>query len=184
MAQLERMGEKSANNLIEEIGRSRENDLSRLLFAFGIRQVGQRAAKLLAQHFGTLDRLTETTEEELTAVPEIGAVTAQNIVNWFSSEASRHLISRLREAGVRMEAEQNGRRPLCREDLRFDRDALLVYAGGGRGADRGARRKASKSVSKKTTCVVAGEDAGSKLTKAQQLGVPILSEDEFKEMLK
>lgn len=119
VAALDRMGQKSAENLLSAIERSKSQDLSRLLFAFGIRQVGQKAGKILAQRFGSLDNLQAATLEELTAVDDIGAITAQNILDWFQSPQSQHLIQRLKEAGVNMQAEQKGEdqrlpaRPLC-----------------------------------------------------------------------
>jgi len=184
VAALERMGKKSAENLMEAIEKSKGNDLGRLLYAFGIRQVGQKAAKTIARHFGTLEALQDATMDELTAVDDIGAVTADNIRAWFDSEQSRHLIARLRDAGVNMTAEQPGsdRRfegmtfVLTGALDRFTRDeasALIEERGG----------KASGSVSKKTTYVVAGENAGSKLKKANELGIPVLTEDEFAHML-
>ncbi len=99
VAQLERMGKKSAENLVAAIERSKGNDLSRLLFAFGIRQVGQKAGKVLAARFGTLDALIAASEEELTAVPDIGGITARSLLQWFQSPQSIHLIDTLREAG-------------------------------------------------------------------------------------
>lgn len=102
VAALERMGNKSAENLIAAIERSKGNDLSRLLFAFGIRQVGQKAAKILSARFGTLDALCAATMEELTAVEDVGEITARNIVEWLANPQSRHLIESLREAGVNM----------------------------------------------------------------------------------
>ena len=184
VAALERMGKKSAENLMEAIKKSKGNDLSRLLYAFGIRQVGQKAAKTIARHFGTLDALQYATIDELTAVDDIGAVTADNIRAWFDSEQSRHLIQRLAQAGVNMTAAQQGgnRRfegmtfVLTGALERFTRDeasALIEERGG----------KASGSVSQKTTYVVAGENAGSKLKKANELGVPVLTEAEFAHML-
>ena len=184
VAALERMGKKSAENLIAAIERSKENDLARLLYAFGIRQVGQKAAKTLARHFGTLEALQEATEEQLTAVDDVGAVTAQSIRSWFDSEQSCHLIARLAEAGVNMTAAaRSGDRRfegmtfvLTGALERFTRDeasALIEERGG----------KAAGSVSKKTTYVVAGENAGSKLKKANELGIPVLTEDEFAQML-
>ncbi len=185
VAQLARMGTKSADKLIDAIDRSREKGLARLLYAFGIRQVGQRAAKLLAEHFHSLEKIMEATEEELTQVPEIGEITAINIKNWFANDASRQLIARLREAGVRMESDRK------QIDARFsgmtfvltgalsaftreEAQSLIESRGG----------KTSSSVSKMTTFVVAGENAGSKLKKAQELNIPVLSEDELIEMLK
>ena len=180
VAKLDRMGKKSAQNLIQAIERSKSQDLSRLIYAFGIRQVGQKAGKVLAAHFKTLDALEQATLEELTAVDDVGEITAGSILEWMASPQSKHLIARLREAGVNMTAAQQG------EDRRFagmtfvltgklerftrDEAAEMIETRGG---------KAAGSVSKKTTYVVAGEDAGSKLRKAQELGVPVLSEEEF-----
>ena len=184
VAKLDRMGKKSAQNLIQAIERSKSQDLSRLIYAFGIRQVGQKAGKVLAAHFKTLDALEQATLEELTAVDDVGEITAGSILEWMASPQSKHLIARLREAGVNMTAAQQG------EDRRFagmtfvltgklerftrDEAAEMIETRGG---------KAAGSVSKKTTYVVAGEDAGSKLRKAQELGVPVLSEEEFLSLL-
>ncbi len=180
VAGLDRMGKKSAQNLIAAIQRSKEQDLSRLLFAFGIRQVGQKAGKILAKRFQTMEALENATLEELTAVDDIGEITAQSILTWFASPQSKHLIGRLREAGVNMEAAEQGQDQrfagmtfvLTGTLERFTRDeasAMIEERGG----------KSASSVSKKTTYVVAGESAGSKLRKAQELGVKVLSEDEF-----
>ncbi len=180
VAELERMGKKSAQNLLSAIEKSKSQDLSRLLFAFGIRQVGQKAGKILAQRFGSLDNLQSATVEELTQVDDIGAITAQSIVDWFASPQSQHLIARLKEAGVNMQAEQKG------EDQRFVGKTFVLTGT----LDRFTRAEATKmiedrggkaagSVSKKTTYVVAGEAAGSKLRKAQELGVPVLTQEEF-----
>ena len=180
VAGLERMGKKSAQNLLSAIEKSKSQDLSRLLFAFGIRQVGQKAGKILAQCFGSLDNLQAATVEELTQVDDIGAITAQSIVDWFASPQSQHLIERLKEAGVNMQAEQKG------EDQRFAGKTFVLTGTLDRFTraeatqmieDRGG--KAAGSVSKKTTYVVAGEAAGSKLRKAQELGVPVLTQEEF-----
>ncbi len=184
VAKLDRMGKKSAQNLIQAIERSKSQDLSRLIYAFGIRQVGQKAGKVLAAHFKTLDALEQATLEELTAVDDVGEITAGSILEWMASPQSKHLIARLREAGVNMTAAQQG------EDRRFagmtfvltgklerftrDEAAEMIETRGG---------KAAGSVSKKTTYVVAGENAGSKLRKAQELGVPVLSEEEFLTLL-
>ena len=184
VARLERMGKKSAQNLVEAIARSREQDLSRLIYALGIRQVGQKTGKVLAARFRTMDALENASLEELTAVDDIGEITARSILDWFASPQSRHLLTRLREAGVNMEAAEQG------SDQRFagltfvltgtlehftrDEAASRIEALGG---------KSAGSVSKKTSYVVAGEAAGSKLRKAQELGVPVLSEAEFLAML-
>ena len=185
VAGLERMGKKSAQNLLAAIERSKSNDLSRLIYAFGIRQVGQKAGKILAARFHTLEALENAALEELTAVDDIGAITAQSILEWMASPQSKHLIQRLAQAGVNMTAAKQG------SDQRFagmtfvftgalekftrDEAAAMVE-------DRGG--KSASSVSKKTSYVVAGEAAGSKLRKAQELGVTVLTEDEFLALLK
>ena len=180
VAELDRMGKRSAQKLLEAIERSKSRDLSRLLFAFGIRQVGQKAGKVLAARFRTLEALQSATLEELTGVDDIGAVTAQSLLDWFASPQSQHLIARLREAGVNMEAEEQGSDQrfagmtfvLTGSLERFTRDEASKMI-----EDRGG--KAASSVSKKTSYVVAGAAAGSKLRKAQELGVPVLTEEEF-----
>ena len=185
VAKLDRMGKRSAHKLLAALEKSKEQDLSRLIYAFGIRQVGQKAGKVLAARFQTLENLQNATLEELTAVDDIGEITAQSVLDWMASPQSRHLIQRLREAGVNMTAAEQG------SDQRFagmtfvltgalekftrDEASEMIEARGG---------KASGSVSKKTTYVVAGEAAGSKLRKAQELGIPVLTEDEFLELLK
>ena len=180
VAELDRMGKRSAQKLLEAIERSKSQDLSRLLFAFGIRQVGQKAGKVLAARFRTLEALQSATLEELTGVDDIGAVTAQSLLDWFASPQSQHLIARLREAGVNMEAEEQGNDQrfagmtfvLTGSLERFTRDEASKMI-----EDRGG--KAASSVSKKTSYVVAGAAAGSKLRKAQELGLPVLTEEEF-----
>lgn len=184
VAKLDRMGAKSAENLIRAIEKSKANDLSRLIYGLGIRQVGEKAAKVLASHFGTMDALVAATAEELTEIDDVGAITAQCIVDYLAQPQSRDLIQRLKAADVNMESTRmqvddrfKGMTFVLTGTLtRFDRktaQALIEERGG----------KASGSVSKKTTYVVAGEAAGSKLTKAQELGIPVLSEDEFANML-
>ncbi len=184
IAALERLGEKSAANMMEAIEKSKSAGLSRLLCAFGIRQVGQKAAKVLATYYRDLDSLMEAGAEELTKVPDIGAVTAGFIRNWFMNPQSRDLIQRLREAGVDFSSHEEkkddrfaGKTFVLTGALsRFTRDeaSAIIESFGG---------KASGSVSKKTSYVVAGENAGSKLSKAQSLGIPVLSEDDFAEMI-
>ena len=182
---LERMGKKSAQNAVDAIARSRDNDLWRLINALGIRQVGEKAAKTLAQRFGTMDALAAATEEELTAVDDVGPITARYLCQWMESPQSRDLLARLKAAGVNMS---------CKEEALDSRFAGMTFVltgalekftrdeAGEMIEKRGG--KASGSVSKKTTYVVAGENAGSKLQKAQELGIPVLTEDEFLELLK
>lgn len=177
-------GEKAAKKLLESIEISKSNDLSRLIYALGIRQVGEKAAKVLAKKFGTMDALMQAEKEQLTEIRDIGAITAESIVSWFANEQSQHMIIRLREAGVNFES------TITQEDNRFDgmtfvlTGALSLFT-----HDEATEKieacggKASGSVSKKTTYVVAGENAGSKLKKANELGIPVLSEQEFLNML-
>lgn len=184
VAHLDRMGPKSAENLLRAIETSKSRGLARLLCAFGIRQVGQKAAKVLARQYRDLDMLMEAGLEELQAVPDIGPITAQSLLDWFAQPQSQHLISRLREAGVDFTGEMTaadsrlqGRTFVLTgtlETLTRDAAAAKIEALGG---------KAAGSVSKKTSFVVAGENAGSKLAKARKLGVPVLTEAEFLELL-
>ena len=185
VARLDRMGEKSAANLMSAIENSKSAGLARLLCAFGIRQVGQKAAKVLAARFGDLDSLMAAKPEELTAIPDIGEITAGFITEWFSLPQSMHLIGRLREAGVDFTSHEEkkddrfaGQTFVLTGTLsRYTREeaAAIIESFGG---------KSSGSVSKKTSYVLAGENAGSKLTKAESLGIRILTEDEFEEMIR
>lgn len=181
---LDRMGKKSAQNAVDAIARSKENDLWRLIFALGIRQVGAKAAKILATHFGSMDGLRWATAEELTEIDDVGAVTADYITHWMQSDQAADLLARLQKAGVNMECHQElvDRRfagmtfVLTGALTRFTREEAgeMIELRGG---------KVSSSVSKKTTYVVAGENAGSKLKKAGELGVSVLSEEEFLALL-
>ena len=185
IAELERMGDKSAANLIAAIERSKSAGLARLLCAFGIRQVGQKAAKVLAGSFEDLDALIKADAEQITAIPDIGGITAGFITEWFSLPQSQHLIGRLRAAGVDFTSH---------EEKRDDRFAGLTFVLTGTLSDftrdeasaiiESFGGKASSSVSKKTSYVLAGENAGSKLTKAEGLGIKIISEADFAEMIK
>ena len=184
MEGLDRMGKKSAQNAVDAIARSKENDLWRLIFALGIRQVGAKAAKILATHFGSMDGLRRATAEELTEIDDVGAVTADYITHWMQSDQAADLLARLQKSGVNMECHQElvDRRfagmtfVLTGALTRFTREEAgeMIELRGG---------KVSSSVSKKTTYVVAGENAGSKLKKAGELGVSVLSEEEFLALL-
>ncbi|MBE6970998.1 MAG: NAD-dependent DNA ligase LigA [Ruminococcaceae bacterium] len=184
IAQLDRMGTKSADNAVNAIAKSKENDLWRLIFALGIRQVGEKAAKMLALHFGTLDALAVATQEELTAIDDVGPITAAYIRSWMENHQSKDLIERLKMAGVNMECQEK------QLDSRFAGMTFVLTGAlekftreeaGEMVEKRGG--KAASSVSKKTTYVVAGPGAGSKLRKAQELGIPVLNEEEFLDML-
>ena len=184
IAQLDRMGEKSARNAVHSIDQSRNRDLAKLLCALGIRQIGAKAAQVLARHFGSFDALAAATEEELTAIDDVGAITARCLRQWLESPQSQDLIARLKAAGVNMEC-----RDLPTGDALSGKTFVLtgtLSALGRKEAEEAIARlggKASGSVSKKTSYVVAGEEAGSKLRRAQELGIPVLTETEFLAMI-
>ncbi|RPF48475.1 DNA ligase (NAD+) [Hydrogenoanaerobacterium saccharovorans] len=184
VASLERMGKKSANNLISAIEKSKSNDLSKLIFALGIKNIGQKAAKQLAQRFGSMESLATAKEDEISSIDGMGAVMAQYVCEFFAQPQSEHLLERLKTAGVNMQAKKSemgeklagltfvltGTLP----SMTRDEASQIIESLGG---------KTSSSVSKKTSYVLAGEDAGSKLTKAQALGIAVLTEDEFKQLI-
>ncbi len=182
---LERMAEKSAQNLLDEIAASKKNSLSRLIYALGIRFVGERTAQLLAAHFGSMDKLAAAGEEELTGVTEVGPKVAEGILEFFSEPANRKLIERLRAAGVNMKDERQAPKSAKFAGMTFvftgtltkrsreEAEALVASHGG----------KAGSSVSKKTNYVVVGADPGSKFEKAKTLNVPILDEAQFEKLL-
>jgi len=187
IANLEGKGEKSATKLLEEVESSKTRGLQRLLFGIDIRHVGERNAKVLAKHFRSIDNLAAASEEELVGIPEIGPILAASVYEFFHDERNLELIERLRSAGVQLEMDASSTAALDErfvgktfvltgklENYSRDEAAKLIE-------DRGGR--VSSSVSKKTDYVVAGEDAGSKLTKAESLGVRVLSEIAFAEML-
>ena len=177
-------GETAAKKLLAAIEDSKQQDLSRLIYALGIRQVGAKTGKVLAQHFGSMEALASASIEELTEVSDVGGVTAENIYDWFHAPQSIHLLQRLQAAGVNMESKRTvtdtrfaGMTFVLTGALtKFTRDEATekIEAFGG---------KAAGSVSKKTTYVVVGENAGSKEKKARELGIPILSEDDFLAMI-
>jgi DNA ligase (NAD+) len=182
--QFERMGDKLAENLLAAIEKSKERELARFIFALGIRHVGEHTAKLLANAFGSIENLENATEEELLSIREIGPQVARSITTFFHNPKNIEVIGRMLASGVRPTVEKKkvggkftgktfvftGTRP------RFSRDEAkrLVENEGGHAAG---------SVSKKTDYVVAGEEAGSKLDKARELGVKVLSEEGFLEMV-
>ena len=178
------MGEKSADNLIAAAEKSKKNDLARLIYALGIRHIGQKAGKLLAEHFGTMDKLIAATTEEIAEIEGFGLIMAESITDFFSHPESIKLIEDLKALGINMESQKEI------VDRRFEgmtfvltgtlstytrsEATKIIEAFGG---------KASSSVSKKTTYVLAGEDAGSKLKKANDLGVTVISEEEFARLI-
>ena len=184
LVKLERMGEKSADNIIKAINASKDRGLDRLLYALGIRQVGEKAAKNIASYFGNIDAIFSATNEDFCKIDDIGDITAMNIFNFFSHPQAEKLINDLKNAGVKTDYISSktdsrfenltfvltGTLPTMKRD---EASALIEKYGG----------KTSGSVSKKTSYVLAGDDAGSKLTKARDLGITIISEEEFLEMI-
>ena len=177
-------GSKAAEKLLKAIEASKQQDVSRLIYALGIRQVGSKTGKVLATAFGSLDALMAASAEELTEVPDVGSVTAKSIHDWFHQEQSIHMVERLRLAGVNFESNR------VISDARFaGMTFVLTGALSKFTRDEATEKielfggKAAGSVSKKTTYVVVGENAGSKERKARELGIQILSEDDFLEMI-
>jgi DNA ligase (NAD+) len=179
------MGDKLADNILAAIASRKQTTLARLIFAFGIRHTGERASSVLAQHFGTLDRLAAASADEMDAVHEIGRTTAESVAAFFALDETQEMLKKLKEASV--EAAGDDSAPVSDhfagktfvftgalvQRTREEAEALVRRLGG----------RASGYVSKQTSYLVAGENAGSKLTKAQQLNVPVLTEDEFAALL-
>ena len=184
VASLWKSGKTAAKKLLSAIENSKQQDLSRLIYGLGIRQVGAKTGKVLASHFGSMDALANASIEELTEVSDVGGVTAESIFDWFHAPQSQHLLQRLKDAGVNMESKRTitdtrfaGMTFVLTGALtKFTRDEATekIELFGG---------KAAGSVSKKTTYVVVGENAGTKEKKARELGIPILSEDDFLKMI-
>lgn len=177
-------GTTAAKKLLDSIERSKQQDVSRLIYALGIRQVGAKTGKVLASTFGNLDTLMAASLEQLTQVPDVGSITAQNIYDWFHQPQSQHLVERLRAAGVNFESKRTI------TDSRFAGKIFVLTGALSKFTREEATEKiellggkVSGSVSKKTSYVVVGENAGSKERKARDLGIPILTEDDFLEMI-
>jgi DNA ligase (NAD+) len=183
---LERMGEKSVDNLLGQIEESRDNDLSRLIYGLGIRHVGERTARILADQFDSIDELMDASEERLGSIFEIGPIVAASIAEWFREPRNRELILRLKRAGVSTRRKQQ--RKAAKRNLeskqfvltgklsRFTRDDArqMIEQRGGR---------VTGSVTKKTDFLVVGEDPGSKLDRARELNVQVLDEQGFLDLL-
>ena len=186
LASLKKNGKKFAQNLIDSINASKQNDLYRLITSFGIRHVGVKAAKVLAKTYENMDNLANASIENLSEVDEVGPIVASSINEFFAQEQTKDLLKRLKDAGVNMERQKQEN-----EDDRFAGKTFVLTGTLEKYSREEASNiiekfggKTSSSVSKKTTYLLAGEDAGSKLTKAQSLGVQIISENEFEEMCK
>lgn len=186
IASLKKNGKKFAQNLIDSIENSKQNDLYHLITALGIRHVGNKASKVLARKYRTIDNLAKASFEDLSAINDIGPIVANSIKEFFEQEQTLDLIKKLKEAGVNMNSKEEEI-----QDNRFE-GKTFVLTGSLENYTRGEASniiekfggKTSGTVSKKTDYVLAGEDAGSKLTKAQNLGVTIISEKEFEDLIK
>ena len=182
---LEGFKETSANNIINSVNNSKNNDLSKLIFALGIRHIGAKAGKLLADYFKDIDLVMNASVDDILQIDGFGKIMAESVVEFFSSDSTKELIEKLKEAGVNMKSTN------VVEDTRFS-GMTFVLTGTLPTLKRAEASKiiesfggkTSSSVSKKTTYVLAGEEAGSKLDKANKLGVQVISEEEFKEMIK
>ena len=181
---MERMGEKSARNLLAALEASKRRPLSSLIAALGIRYVGTRVAELLAEHFGHMDRLGEASEEELSGVEGVGAVIASSVEAFFREPANRELLRRLREKGLNFvgkESPSGGR--LSGRSFVFTGELSSMNRAEAEARVRALGGAASGSVIAKTRCVVAGAGGGSKLRKAQELGIPVIDEEAFLKLL-
>ncbi len=185
LVELERMGKKSSQNLLAQIESSKQNDLSRVIFGLGVRHVGERTAQILAQHYGSMDALSQATEAELEGVFEVGPIVAESIFRFFAQPQNQKVIAKLKAAGVNMAAAGSSRKSFQLQGKQFvltgklptlsrEQAAALIEQHGGR---------VTASVSQKTDFVLAGEDAGSKLEKAKALGVQVIDEPAFQQMI-
>jgi len=188
LSSLERMGKKSSQNLLSQIEESKKRPLSRLIFALGIRYVGRRGARILSEHFSSIEELSKASSEELEAIPEIGPRTARSIVLFFQEERNRKLLKRLKEYGVKM-GEERGKKKVEKTLLS---EKKFVFTGALKHYTREQAKelveslggRVVSSVSKRVDYVVAGKDPGSKYEKAKKLGVKILSEEGFENLIK
>lgn len=185
LANLERMAEKSANNILEALEKSKKTTLARFLFALGVREVGESTAKNLAQHFGDLKPLFSISEEELQQIPDIGPVVAHHIAAFFSEKHNQKIIHQLLDAGIHWEkVKVTSHAPLAGKTFVLTGTLMQLTREEAKEKLEALGAKVSGSVSAKTNYVVVGEDAGSKFTKAKELGIPIMDEKEFLHFLK
>jgi DNA ligase (NAD+) len=184
IAALERMGGKSADNLLKALQDSKRPPLNRLLYALGIREVGEVTAQSLARHFGSMESLQAATEEELTAVSDVGPIVASHVFSFFEQDNNRQVIQALKDAGVEWQPleDMGGEKPLAGETWVLT-GSLSMPRIQFKNRLEALGAKVSGSVSGKTSVVLAGEAAGSKLAKAQKLGIRIMSEAEFEEFI-
>ena len=184
LASLDRMAEKSAENLLEALERSKEREPARVLCALGIRHVGEHVARVLMDHFGSIDRLAEASADELESVPGIGPEVAGSVVDFFSHEENRRVLEKLKRAGLKFEVEkEEAARPLSGKKFVFTGTLSSMTRSEAEELIRKLGGEASSSVSRRTDYVVVGENPGSKLEKARQLGVKTITEEEFLRMV-
>ena len=186
IASLKKNGKKFAQNLIDSINASKSNDLYRVINGFGIRHIGVKAAKQLAKKYRNMENLMNASLESLNAAHDMGEIMAESVFEFFAQPQTKDLITRLENYGVNMQSLEEES-----SDLRFDGKIFVLTGALEKFSRKEAEEiiekfggKTSSSVSKKTTYVLAGEDSGSKLTKAQELGITVISENEFEEMIK
>ncbi|HFE53657.1 MAG TPA: NAD-dependent DNA ligase LigA, partial [Bacteroidetes bacterium] len=186
LVKLERMGEKSAENLLRAIEESKNRSLDRVLYGLGIRYVGEHMARVLIDHFGSIEALKNATYEDLIQIPEVGPVVAQSVVTFFRQPENLKLLERLKQAGVRLEQAPEERK---KSDLLAGK--TFVFTGALKSFTREEAQRlveelggrAASSVSRKTDYVVVGENPGSKAQRARELGIPMITEEEFKRMI-
>jgi DNA ligase (NAD+) len=188
LAALERMADKSAANLVEALERSKQTTLARFLFSLGIRHVGESTAKDLARHFGALDRILDASVEQLLEVRDVGPVVAQSIRTFFDQPHNREVVEQLRAAGIQWEEREGAAadaapKPLAGKTFVLTGTLPSMTRDEAKERIEAAGGKVAGSVSKKTHYVVAGSEAGSKLDKAQELGVPVLDEAALRQLL-
>jgi DNA ligase (NAD+) len=186
IASLKKNGTKFAQNLIDSINESKNNEFYRLINGLGIRHIGVKAAKQLAKNYKNIDNLQNASYESLVLIDDMGEIMAQSVYEFFSQEQTKDLIEKFKSYGINMKIDENEN-----SDNRFE-NMIFVLTGGLENYSRKEAEdiiesfggKTSSSVSKKTSYVLAGEDSGSKLTKAQSLGIPVINEEEFIKMIK
>jgi len=184
LLQLERMGDKSAQNVLEEIEQSKKLPLERVIYGLGMRFVGERTAQFLAQHFGSLDDLVNASQEELQNVEEVGPRIAKSIIEFFAEPKNRELVDELRAAGLTMKGTKRQRGTKLTGKTFVLTGTLAYYTRDeAKKMIEDAGGKVTGSVSRKTDYVVAGDDAGSKLDKAKELGVAVINEDEMRRLI-
>ncbi|MDH5548111.1 MAG: NAD-dependent DNA ligase LigA [Gammaproteobacteria bacterium] len=186
LAELERLGEKSAQNLVDALEQSKQTSFDRFLYALGIREVGEATALTLSRHYGDLESLIMADEVNLQEVPDVGPVVASHIVQFFKQKHNRDVIDKLIKAGIHwpeVQKAEPGEQILAGKTIVLTGTLSTMTRNDAKAALQALGAKVAGSVSKKTSCVIAGAEAGSKLTKAQELGVPVLDEDQLQQLL-